>query len=64
MKLYPLEVTDSSDIELTRNKNENKDSCDSAISNCPQCGAAQRARKQIAEWVERILAPLEDFNDC
>jgi len=62
-KLYPLEVTDSDDIELIRDETANKDSCDSVPSIRPQRGAAQRARKQIADWVECIQAPPEDVED-
>ena len=58
MKLYPLEVTDESDVELICSEKVNEDSCDSLISEHPQRGTAQRARKQIAEWAEHVQAPL------
>ena len=64
MKLYPLEVTDKSDAELICDEKVNEGSCGPPISNHPQCGAAQRARKQITEWAEIIQASLEDVEDC
>ena len=56
-KLYPLEVTDESDAEMIRDEKENEDSCDPPTSNRLQRGAAQKTRKQIAEWAEHIHAP-------
>ena len=56
-KLYLLEVTDKSYAELIRSEKVNEDSCDSPISERSQCGTAQQARKQIAEWAEHIQAP-------
>ena len=56
-KLYPLEVTDKSDVELII-----EDASDTVTTNRLRRDAAQRARQQIAKWVERIEAPPEDVD--
>ena len=67
MKLYPFEVTNKSNRELIYKEKPVPDSCDSSTTNRPRCDAAQRARLQIAEWVESIHAPPpppEDVKHC
>jgi len=55
-KLYPLEVTNRSDVELIHKENVIEDASDTVTTNRLRCDAAQRARQQIAKWVERIEA--------
>ena len=64
MKLYPLEVTDKTDAELICQEKTIVESCESPTTIRPRRHAAQRATEQIAEWVQRIQAPLEDVEDC
>jgi len=63
-KLYPLEVTDRSDVELIHKENVIEVASDTVTTNRPRRDAAQRARQQIAKWVECIEAPPEDVEDC
>ena len=63
-KLYPLEVTDKSNVELIHKENVIKDASDTVTTNHPRRDAAQRERQRIAEWVECIEAPREDVEDC
>ena len=56
-KLYPLEVTDRSDVKLIHKENIIEGASDTVTTNCLRRDAAQRARQQIAEWVECIEPP-------
>ena len=66
IKLYPLEVSSSSNSEASTNDDPQSDpsTTDDALApKQPQRKAAQRAKCRMTEWIQTIRAPPEDVEN-